>query len=114
MAIILHVARRGEWDKSKGKEEYRGDTLDSDGFIHCSTPSQVIGVANAAHRGQNDLLLLCIDTTKVKQQIKYEKSRTKLYPHIYGPLNVDAVLKVIEFKPGKDGTFVLPEGIPVA
>ncbi|MGI0080826.1 MAG: DUF952 domain-containing protein, partial [Nitrososphaerales archaeon] len=33
------MARRGEWDKSKGKEEYRGDTLDSDGFIHCSTPS---------------------------------------------------------------------------
>ncbi|SRR5487761_330340 len=112
LAVILHIARRGEWENAKSKGEYRGDTLDSDGFIHCSTPSQLIGVANAAHRGEKDLLLLCIDTSKVKHEIKYERSRTKLYPHIYGALNADAVIKVIEFKPDKDGTFVLPEGIP--
>ncbi len=112
MAIIVHIARKSEWEKAKPSGEYRGDTLASQGFIHCSTPSQVVGVANAIHKGQKDLVLLCIDTSKVHPEIKYEKSRMKLYPHIYGPLNVDAVKAVLELRAKDDGTFDLPQGIP--
>jgi uncharacterized protein (DUF952 family) len=112
LAIIVHIAKKADWEGAKPTGTYNGDTLVTQGFIHCSTPSQVVGVANAVHNGEKDLVLVCIDTTKVRSEIKYEKSRMKLYPHIYGPLNVDAVRTVLDFKPKEDGTFDLPEGIP--
>jgi len=91
---------------------YRGDTLDSQGFIHCSTSQQVIRVANALYCAQRGLVLLCIDTIRVQSEIKYENAGSEeLYPHIYGPLNVDAVVQVLNFEPTEDGKFVLPREI---
>lgn len=89
---------------------YEGDTLASQGFIHCSTPEQVIEVANYMFKGKGNLVLLVIDDQKVNQEIKYEDAGNgKLYPHIYGPLNTDAVLKIVDFSPKQDGTFELPD-----
>jgi uncharacterized protein (DUF952 family) len=107
MTIILHITRREEWEKAKIAGLYRGDTLDSEGFIHCSTPMQVIKVANFRFRNQRDLVLLCIDSQKVEAEIRYEGVED-LFPHVYGALNVDAVLKVVEFVCGEDGFFELP------
>jgi uncharacterized protein (DUF952 family) len=112
LVIILHIIKKGEWERAKPTGEYSGDTLASVGFIHCCTPPQLTGIANANHRAENDLVLLCIDTTKVRSPIRYEKSHTKMFPHILGPLNVDAVVKEIDFKPKPDGTFEYPIGIP--
>lgn len=62
---------------------------------------------------QKDLVLLCIETGKVKSEIRYEGTeKGEMYPHIYGPLNVDAVVKTLDFEPGKDGKFTLPRAIP--
>jgi uncharacterized protein (DUF952 family) len=109
MTIILHITRREEWEKTKLAGFYRGDTLDLEGFIHCSTLTQVIKVANFRFRSQGDLVLLCIDSQKVKPDIRYEAAEEgELFPHVYGALNVDAVLKVIEFVCGEDGFFELP------
>ncbi|NEU72446.1 DUF952 domain-containing protein [Hassallia byssoidea VB512170] len=107
MTIILHITRREEWEKAKLAGFYRGDTLDSEGFIHCSTPTQVIKVANFRFRSQGDLVLLCIDSQKVEPEIRYEGVED-LFPHVYGALNVDAVLGVVEFVCGEDGFFELP------
>jgi uncharacterized protein (DUF952 family) len=91
---------------------YRGDTLDSQGFIHCSTFQQIIKVANAVFHAQEGLLLLCIATNKVQAEIRYESAGgEELYPHIYGPLNLDAVVKAVDFEPAKNGNFVLPKEI---
>lgn len=109
MTIILHITRREEWEKAKLAGLYRGDTLDTEGFIHCSTPTQVIKVANFRFRNQRHLVLLCIDSQKVEPDIRYEAAEEgELFPHVYGALNVDAVLKVVEFAPGEDGFFELP------
>jgi len=61
-------------------------------------------------KGQKGLVLLCIDSAKVKAEIRYEdiEGREK-YPHIYGPLNVDSVIKVLNFEPNKNGRFKLPK-----
>lgn len=68
-------------------------------------------MANSLFRGQTDLVLLCIDTDKVAPEICYEncKGGNKLFPHIYGPLNLDAVTHVCDFHPLSDGKFALPE-----
>jgi uncharacterized protein (DUF952 family) len=110
MTIILHITRREEWEKAKISRFYRGDTLDLEGFIHCSTQTQVIKVANFRFRNQGDLVVLCIDSQKVEASIRYEGVED-LFPHVYGALNVDAVLKVVEFAPGEDGFFELPLGV---
>ena len=81
-----------------------------DGFIHCSTPEQVVQVANLRFRGESGFVLLLIDPDKVKAEIIYEnlEGGQQLFPHIYGGLNCDAVVKVAEFEPGPDGYFTLP------
>lgn len=109
-SIILHICSSTAWTETKnGNGEFRCPSLDSEGFIHCSTPDQVVGVANYLFRGQCGLVLLVIDPESVVPSIRYEDAGNgKLYPHIYGPLNVNAVVGVEAFKPSADGTFQLP------
>ena len=107
MNIILHITQREQWKQAKLVQVYRGDTLDSEGFIHCSTPLQVIKVANNFFPGQQGLILLCIDPDKVQAEIRYEGSEGDLFPHVYGPLNVDAVFKVLDFESDEDGLFTM-------
>ncbi len=83
-----------------------------EGFIHCSTREQVIQVANARFQGQSGLVLLCIDTEKVAAEIVYEnlEGGPQLFPHIYGELNTNAVVRAAEFEPDAAGYFALPPG----
>ena len=111
MVLILHITRSEQWREAKLAGIYRGDTLDSQGLIHCSTQRQLIGVANSLFKAQRGLVLLCIESDKVKAEIKYEGTGKELYPHIYGPLNIDAVIKVLGFEPNQDGKFQLPKEI---
>jgi uncharacterized protein (DUF952 family) len=107
---ILHITPRRAWETAQSTGSYRGDTLETDGFIHCSTVDQVLGPANALFHGQQDLLLLWIDPDKVHAHIIYEDCYASgdVFPHIYGPLNLDAVTAVIDFPPHPDGSFSLP------
>ena len=109
MNQIFHITQRTLWEKAKSSGIYCGDTLKSEGFIHCSTRSQVVGVANRFFRSQDNLILLCIDSSKVKSEIRYELAEEEeRFPHIYGALNIDAVSEIINFEPDKDGLFELP------
>jgi uncharacterized protein (DUF952 family) len=112
MNTILHITQDKQWKQAKVVGTYRGDTLDSEGFIHCSTPTQIIKVANTFFQNQKELVLLYIDSNKVKPEIRYEGVEdNELFPHIYGALNIDAVFKVIDFEHGEDGLFELPQEI---
>jgi uncharacterized protein (DUF952 family) len=110
MALICHIARAADWEEAKAQGEYTADSLQSQGFIHCSTPEQLIPVANFLFRGQNGLVLLAIDELLVQAEIRYEnlEGGAKLFPHVYGPIEAAAVIGVLEFAPQADGTFVLP------
>ncbi len=109
MIDLFHITRRADWQKALEEGAYQADTLASQGFIHCSTRAQVVSVANRIYHGQHDLVLLEIDSRRVQPEIRFEnlEGGTELFPHIYGPLNLEAVEKVVEFKPGPDGTFTL-------
>lgn len=111
MSIILHITKQEQWQQAKQSGMYRGDTLDTEGFIHCSTPQQIIRTANRFFENQKGLVLLCIAPDQVQAEIKYEGADNDLFPHIYGPLNIDAVDREIEFQPGEDGKFEMPDAI---
>jgi len=107
--MILHILPESAWAAAKESGEYRGDTLATEGFIHCSTPEQVVEVANLRFSGRQDLCLLVIDPKKVGPAILFEDGGNgRIYPHIYGPLNLSAVTAVIPFVPLASGTFELP------
>ena len=110
-SLIYHIATTADWNRACRDREYttstRGLTLAEQGFIHASTVGQVALVANAFYRGAPDLLLLVIDTGLVGPEIRYEhvSGQADPYPHIYGPLNLGAVLEARPFAPGPDGQF---------
>lgn len=109
MNTIFHITQCQQWQEAKSLESYRGDTLDSEGFIHCSTARQLVKVANKFFSTQKDLVLLFIDSDQVQSEIRYELAEVdEFFPHIYGALNIDAVFQVIDLKPGVDGLFTLP------
>lgn len=82
----------------------------SAGFIHLSTPEQVHLPANRLFRGRRDLLLLHIDVSALEATVRWEPGvatdpESMLFPHLYGPLPTEAVIKAVEYPPAPDGSF---------
>ena len=94
--MIYHVVTNPNWQKALQQGFYAADSLAAEGFIHCSKQEQVKGVLERYYTGQSDLLLLHIDETKLTAILKYElaPSVNEAFPHIFGPLNLDAVSEV--------------------
>lgn len=112
MYLIYHIVPEKIWKEAVEKGTYLGDTLETEGFIHASEIDQVVEVANSLFTGQKGLVLLVIDRDKLTSPIKYEDpGNGELFPHIYGPLNLDAVVDVVSFEPTADGTFQLPDNL---
>jgi uncharacterized protein (DUF952 family) len=85
----------------------RGRTLAEEGFIHASTVDQVAPVANMFYRGMPGLVVLVIDADRVQPEIRYEDvpGFAEPFPHIYGPLNTDAVVEALRLKQDPDGNY---------
>ena len=95
MAIIYHVTTKGEWETAEQQGFYVAPSLESEGFIHCSEEQQVKGVLERYYKGKADLVKLVIDTTRLKHELKYElaPSVNEEFPHVFGPINADAVIR---------------------
>ena len=113
--MILHILKRREWNDASAKGTYTPPSLRSEGFIHCSTASQAVATANIYFAGQPDLVILCIDESRLISPLKYEVPAVEgdvrpdtLFPHIYGPLNLDAIVSVHDFPCDAQGLFELP------
>jgi len=109
MPRIFHITTRAAWDEARAAGRYTADSLHSEGFIHCSQADQVAWVANTRFRGRTDLVLLHVDEAAVGAEVRREnlEGGTTLFPHIYGPLPVRAVMQVTPMTPSPDGTFEL-------
>ena len=96
MAVIYHITTLQEWKDAQQKGFYAASSLAQEGFIHNSEAHQVAGVLERYYKNQKDLVQLCIDTRKLMHPLKYEyaPSVQDTFPHIYGPLNLDAVIDV--------------------
>lgn len=112
MPIIYHLAVGAEWEagaaSSKyGAGEYRAGSLPEEGFIHCSEDeAQMLRVANRLFNGRTDLIVLDLNVDTLTSPLKREPSRSgEIYPHIYGPINTDAVVRVRRLVPDADGIF---------
>ncbi|MES2432053.1 MAG: DUF952 domain-containing protein [Bacteroidota bacterium] len=93
--MIYHVVTAENWEKALAQGYYEAPSLAKEGFIHASEEGQVKGVLERFYKGMSNLLMLHIDETKLSAELKYElaPSINENFPHIYGPLNIDAVVK---------------------
>jgi uncharacterized protein (DUF952 family) len=98
MSHIFHIATITDWDAARAAGDYRvstlGQTLADVGFIHCSTAAQVQKVADRFYCGVEHLVLLTIETERLSALVRFDPIGSDSYPHIYGPLNLDAVIDV--------------------
>ncbi len=94
--LILHVTTQAQWNLALENQQYSCESLASEGFIHCCTPAQLSGVLRRYYQGKSNLLLLEIDTAQLHNKLLYEVSPSvgESFPHVYGTINVDAVIAV--------------------
>jgi uncharacterized protein (DUF952 family) len=103
--MIVHIVGRRDWENAQLSGEYRAASLAIEGFIHSSRPEQVLQVANRFYSGIPDLLVLWIDPQRLSAPLRYEASDGEIFPHIYGALNLESVIRVSELSPEADGVY---------
>jgi uncharacterized protein (DUF952 family) len=118
---IYHITSLAAWEAARKAGEYRTPSLEREGFIHLSRRHQVLEVANAFYEGDSGLVLLEVDTALLKGDLRLElpaglappegSPPGERFPHLYGPLNLEAVVAVYDFSPDADGTFGLPPAL---
>jgi len=117
---IVHITTRQAWMDAKQSGHYIAPSLESQGFIHCSTYAQVLPVAEKFYKGQTGLVLLVIDPARLTSGLKWEPPdgapppgvhTDELFPHVYGPINLDAIVQTLDFVLSPDGHFVLPPAL---
>ncbi len=108
--MIWHITTAEAWAAAERQGTYQAPSLESEGFIHCSTLDQLLGVANALYSGQKNLVVLEIDPARVPAEIRYEDcyETGQDFPHIVGEIPLGAVIQVKAFPPGPQGRFELP------
>ncbi len=108
--LLVHLCGRDDWSRARACGEIRPHASGGGRFIHLSTPEQVHLPANRLYRGRGDLVLLHIDPARLHSEVRWEPGvatdpESMLFPHLYGPLPTDAVIRVTDYRPGNDGTF---------
>jgi uncharacterized protein (DUF952 family) len=95
--FIYHVTTSKAWEAAQANQIYIPQDFEKDGFIHCSIERQVEGVLERFYQGQTGLVKLKIEKAKVQRPVLFELAEdlNELFPHIYGPLNLDSVVSVM-------------------
>jgi uncharacterized protein (DUF952 family) len=97
---VLHLTTAADWAAALESGSYtvstRGRSLEQEGFIHCSEPHQVEGVRQRFFAGVEDLVVLEVDTDLLTSPWRVEEvaGTGEAYPHVYGPLDLAAVVDV--------------------
>src|SRR5688572_7635855 len=116
--MIYHITTRQAWHEAQLRGEYRAESLEREGFVHCSTETQILLVAESFFKGQAAILLLKIDPSLLPSELRWEPPsggapppgvpEGDLFPHIYGPINLDAVVKTHDLESNPDGSYKNP------
>jgi uncharacterized protein (DUF952 family) len=111
--ILYHITTKLEWQTALQKGQYLPQDYDKDGFIHTSFRGQVVKTAARFYAGKSGLVLLKIDSSKIFHPVKVENldGGAEKFPHIYGPLPVEAVIMLADFAPASDGRFIFPSAL---
>jgi uncharacterized protein (DUF952 family) len=107
---VVHALTETEWDRFRETGEHRPDSLDEEGFVHCPKPGQMVVVADTVHADDAPMRLLVIDESRLDASVQYgtNDDGASPFPHVYGPLTLDAVVEAFPFDRDETG-YRLPE-----
>jgi uncharacterized protein (DUF952 family) len=116
--LIFHILKKDEWQRAVQRGCYEPASLKTEGFVHCSTREQAPDTAHRYYYGQTDLVLLSIDASRLTAELRLEPPANphderahELFPHVYGPINLDAVRHAVDFACDSAGSFPWPPAI---
>ncbi|MEW2167813.1 DUF952 domain-containing protein [Streptomyces sp. NPDC007084] len=107
---LLHLTERSLWDAARASGAFtmstRGRTLQEEGFIHCSLRQQLAPVAAMLYgtsTAPGELVVLVVDPDRLSVPVRFEAMEPggEEFPHVYGPIPVDAVVDVEPWPPGE-------------
>ena len=109
MTVIYHITTSDAWTAAQSAGEYEAPSLADEGFIHCSgDEAQTLRVVERLYSEVTGLIVLDVDVIRLKAEVKREPSRSgEIYPHIYGKINLDAVVRVRDLTVDSDGRYQL-------
>lgn len=124
MSQIYHISNPDEWAAAQDTGHYTAPSLEEEGFIHCSTLVQIVPVANAFYQDMQDTMLLCIEVENLESEVRWEAPAPPakhkdgddtlpgdLFPHIYGTVNLEAVVRTVELPRNEAGGYELPSDL---
>ncbi len=108
--LIYHITEQSTWDQAIRDGIYLPTNFMREGFIHCSTRDQILNTAERYYAHDRNLVILQIDVARLQSDVVEENlfGGTEYFPHIYGPLNLDAVVSAAIFNKGEDEKFHFP------
>ncbi|GAA0938057.1 DUF952 domain-containing protein [Pseudonocardia zijingensis] len=112
--VLLHMCAAADWEVARSSGALAPPSLAEIGFVHLSTPEQVELPANRLFHGRSDVLLLVLDPARIGVEVRWEPGvpgdpEAMRFPHAYGPIPTTAVLDVLPYRPGSDGSFTRPD-----
>ncbi len=94
---IFHLATPDQWDQAQRQGQVTPASLHTEGFIHCSTTSQVAGTIERHFADADELCLLELSHA-VLSELQWDESRPgERYPHLYRPLELDEIRQVVSW-----------------
>lgn len=105
---LFHITTAEAWARANAAGEYRAPSLDTERFIHLSTDRQWLRTAQRFFRGQHGLVLLSIRADRLEAEVRFESADGDDFPHLYGALNLDAVVDVFPLPVDDDGAIGIP------
>jgi len=103
--MVYHILPSENWEHARDQGEYRPASLANEGFIHLSRRYQVAGTLSRFFADHSGLILLCIDVARLHSELRYDAADGQFFPHLYGPLNLDAVVDVLQIAAGTEDPF---------
>jgi uncharacterized protein (DUF952 family) len=92
---VLHIASSADWDAARAAGAIRPASLESEGFVHCSTRAQLPATLARHFRGAGDLVLLVLDSAVLGDALRWDEGHPgEAFPHVYAPIPLDAVTAV--------------------
>ena len=108
--LIYHLMPRDDWDTLWEAQRYEPPSLKAEGFIHASSLSQVLATAERYFAGRDDIVLLCVDPSRLPGETVYEdlSGSGEAFPHVYGPIMLNSVIGCFDMLRDAGGRFELP------
>ena len=111
-AVIYHMTPRADWEAASPERAFGAATLATEGFVHCTAePERLLEVANRFYRSTpGEWVILTVATAQLTAPLRWEEADGHLFPHIYGPIDREAIVAITPF-PRRGDEFVLPSAL---